>query len=72
MPAPQFTYACNTLYLATDPFAMDMVGQIHMTAKRKEMAVKINEHPRYTEYLRYGEKLGLGVADPKKIRLVKA
>jgi hypothetical protein len=31
------------------------------------MKVKVNEHPRYTEYLHYGERLGLGVADPQKI-----
>lgn len=72
MPAPQFTCALNTLYFATDPFAMDMVGQMHMTAKRREMGVKINEHPMFTEYIRYAEKLGLGVADPNKIQLVKA
>lgn len=72
MPAPQFTYPNHTLYFATDPFAMDMVGHNHMVVKRKAMGVKVNEHPRYTDYLRYAEKLGLGVVDPAKLQLVKA
>jgi hypothetical protein len=37
-------------------------------AKRKEKGIKVNEHPRYTEYLRYAEKLGLGITDPEKIK----
>ncbi|MCK5740082.1 hypothetical protein KAH55_12900 [bacterium] len=37
-----------------------------LVEKRKEMAVKVNEHPQYTNYLRYAEKLGLGVVDPEK------
>ena len=41
-----------------------------LVAKRKEMNVKVNEHPRFTEYLRYVERLGLGVADPKRIMVV--
>ncbi len=72
MPAPQFTYPNHTLYFATDPFAMDAVGQAHIIAKRKAMGVKVNEHPRYTDYLRYAETLGLGVVDPAKLQLVRA
>jgi len=41
-------------------------------AKRKEMGIAVNEHPRFTEFLYYAEKLGLGVADPARISLVKA
>lgn len=63
----QFTYLYNTLFFATDPFALDMTCQNLMVKKRKEMNVNVNEHPRFTEYLRYGERLGLGIADPKKI-----
>jgi hypothetical protein len=66
----QFVYPHNSLYLATDPFALDMVCHQHIVAKRKEMKVTVNEHPRYTEYLRYAERLGLGVADPAKIEHV--
>jgi hypothetical protein len=72
MPNAAFVYTNNTLYFATDPFAMDAVGHEQIVAKRKAEGVKVNEHPRYTDYLRYGEKLGLGVVDPKKLELVKA
>jgi hypothetical protein len=63
----KFTYIHNTLYFATDPFALDMTCHNILLNKRKEMKVKINEHPRYTEYLRYAERLNLGIADPQKI-----
>jgi len=39
--------------------------------KRKEMGVAVNENPRFTEYLRYAEKLGLGIADLQKIQHVR-
>ncbi len=71
MPNEAFMFAHRTLYLATDPFAMDMIGQLQIVEKRKAEKVKINEHPRFTEYLRYGQKLGLGIADPAKIQLVR-
>jgi hypothetical protein len=35
------------------------------------MGVAVNENPRFTEYLYYAEKLGLGIATPDKITLVK-
>ena len=66
MANASFAYLYKTLYFATDPFALDMVCQDKMVAKRKEMNVKVNEHPMFTEYLRYGEKLGLGTVDPLK------
>ncbi len=65
--AAQFVYDYNTLFFATDPFALDMVCHGLLVEKRKAMNVKINEHPRYTEYLRYAEKLGMGMASPEKI-----
>jgi len=68
MKNEQFVYPHHTLYFATDPFALDMICHNQIVAKRKEMGVKINENPRYTEYLRYAEKLGLGVADTNKIK----
>ncbi len=39
--------------------------------KRKEMGVRVNEHPKYSEYLRYAERLGLGIADPQKITHIR-
>lgn len=67
MPAAQFTYLYNNLFFATDPFALDMICHHILVAKRKEMNVTVNEHPRYTEYLRYAQRINLGIADPDKI-----
>ena len=68
----QFVYPNHSLYFATDPFALDMTCHRELVAKRKEMKIQVNENPRFTEYLRYAEKLGLGVADLEKIKLVQA
>jgi len=68
----KFIYANDSLYFATDPFALDAVCHRELVAKRKEMGIAVNEHPRFTAYLLYAEKLGLGVADPARITLVKA
>jgi len=67
MPAAQFGYDLCTLFFATDPFALDTVCHKLLVEKRKQMKVKVNEHPRYTEYLRYAERLGLGIASFEKI-----
>ncbi len=67
----QFRYVYNTLFFATDPFALDRLCQEILVAKRKEMGVKVNEHPRYTEYLRYAEQLGLGIGHLEKIEHVR-
>jgi hypothetical protein len=67
----QFVYPNHALYFATDPFALDMVCHRELVAKRKEKKVRVDEHPRYTDYLHYGERLGLGIADPQKIEHVK-
>ncbi|MFH1177400.1 MAG: DUF362 domain-containing protein [Acidobacteriota bacterium] len=67
----QFLYPNHSLYFATDPFALDMVCHRQLVAKRKQAGVTVNEHPRYTEYLHYAEKLGLGVANPERIKLVQ-
>jgi hypothetical protein len=68
----KFAYWLNTLYLSTDPFALDMVCQQAIVAKRKSMGVKVNEHPKFTEYLRYAERLGIGLVSPDRLRQVKA
>ena len=67
----KFTYIDNRIYLATDPFALDMICHNLLVAKRKTMGVTVNENPRFTEYLRYAERLGLGVADLNKIKHVR-
>jgi hypothetical protein len=66
-PLAQATWFLNSLYFATDPFALDMTCHNLLLAKRKEMKVQVNEHPKYTEYLRYAQRLGLGIADPARI-----
>ncbi len=68
----KFVYTNDSLYLATDPFALDTVCHRELIAKRRAMGATVNEHPRFTEYLRYGERLRLGVADPARITLVNA
>jgi len=65
----QYVYPHHTLYFGTDPFAMDTVCHHELVAKRRAMGIAVNEHPRFTEYLRLGEELGLGVADPARISL---
>ena len=63
----KFTYEKKSLFFATDPFALDMICHQQMVEKRKTMNVRVNEHPRFTDYLRYAETLGLGIADSEKI-----
>lgn len=67
----QFVYPNHSLYFATDPFALDMICHKQMVEKRKSMSVKVNEHPKFTEYLYYAEKLDLGIADVNKIQHIK-
>ncbi|MBN1940284.1 MAG: DUF362 domain-containing protein [Candidatus Aminicenantes bacterium] len=70
-PNAKFAYIDNKIYLATDPFALDMVCHNLLVAKRKEMGAPVNENPRNTEYLRYAEKLGLGVVAADKLTHIK-
>jgi hypothetical protein len=67
----QFVYANHSLYFATDPFALDMMCHQELTAKRREMGVTVNDNPRFTEYLRYAETLGLGVVNADKLQVLK-
>ncbi len=72
MPAPQFGWDHARLYFASDVFALDATCHALMVEKRKAMGIKVNEHPRFSEYLRYGERLGLGIADTTKIKFLHA
>jgi hypothetical protein len=67
----QFVYPNHSLYFATDPFALDMICHRQLGAKRVEMGIVANTNPRFTEYLHYAERLGLGIANPDKILHVK-
>ncbi|KPJ61122.1 MAG: hypothetical protein AMJ46_03755 [Latescibacteria bacterium DG_63] len=69
--AAKFAYVFNTLFFATDPFASDMVCQQLMVEKRKSMKVKVNEHPVYTDYLRYAQRLELGVVAPETMEHIR-
>jgi hypothetical protein len=70
-PLAQATWFMNTLFFASDPFALDMTCHNLLLSKRKEMNVKVNENPMYSEYLRYAERLGLGIVDPAKINFTR-
>ncbi|MFB3852381.1 MAG: DUF362 domain-containing protein [Vicinamibacterales bacterium] len=67
----QFVYPNASLYFATDPFALDMFCHNELMEKRREMGVAVNDNPRFTEYLHYGEELGLGIANPDRITVVR-
>ena len=67
----QFVYPNHSLYFATDPFALDMICHNELKEKRRAMGGTVNDNPRFTEYLTYGQTLGLGVADTGKITVVK-
>jgi hypothetical protein len=49
----------------------DFSANQELAAKRAEQGVKAGDNPRYTEYLRYAETLGLGVVAPDKLTVVK-
>ena len=66
----RFIYDYNTLFFATDPFALDMVCNNIIFEKRKSMDVKVNDHPMFTNYLKYAETLGLGITDIEKISVL--
>jgi hypothetical protein len=68
----KFAYLYNTLFFATDPFALDMVCHNLLVEKRKSMNVPVNENPRFTEYLRYAERSGLAVVSADKLNHIKA
>ena len=68
----QFVYPTHTLYFATDPFAIDMVCHRQLSAEAQgDGGDGSTSSPRFTDYLHYGEKLGLGIADPARIDLRK-
>jgi len=68
----KFCYLYGSLFFATDPFALDMVCHKLIVEKRKAMGVAVNENPRFTEYLRYAERLGLGAVSAPKLTHIKA
>ncbi len=71
MSSEPHIYPNQAIYLATDPFALDRYCHDLMVAKRKAEGVKVNDHPRYTDYFREAQSLGLGWGDPEKIQVIK-
>jgi hypothetical protein len=67
----QFVYDNYSLYFATDPFALDMMCHLELAEKRRAMGITVNDNPRFTDYLRYAETLGIGVASPDKMQIVR-
>ncbi|MBD3373392.1 DUF362 domain-containing protein [candidate division KSB1 bacterium] len=70
-PAAQFTTFYNRLFFATDPFALDRICHDLLVTMRKEKGIDVNEHPRFTQYLRYAEELGLGIVNPGKTEHIR-
>ena len=70
-PNAGFIYDYNTIFFATDAIALDLICHNILVEKRKAMKVDVNEHPKYTEYLRYAQQLQLGIADPDKIEIIE-
>lgn len=60
----------GSVYVATDPVAMDTVGWQLVDNLRKEKNLKsLKDSKREPRYIRTAGELGLGVADPNAIRL---
>jgi len=80
----QTVWAHRTLYFATDPVALDLVGRAAIDAKRVAMGLRPVEHARahghveaepavgplrQPRHIELAAELGLGVADPDRIDL---
>jgi hypothetical protein len=65
---PNYAFSHGTIYGSTDPVAIDSVAARNIEAWRK--MAKLPSIARRIEWLKFGEEMGIGVADPKKISLV--
>ncbi len=69
---PKVIYAANTLWLGTDPVALDAVGRAAIDAKRKqEGLVAIRETGRAWDHIELAAQKGVGIADLEKIKIEK-
>ncbi len=67
---PRVIYAANTLWLGTDPVALDAVGRAAIDAKRKqEGLVPIKESGRAWDHIELAAQKGLGIADLDRIKI---
>ena len=56
--------------LLASTFAVDAVCHQSLLEKRLAMGVKVNRHPMFSEYLRYAQRLGLGIGEVSQIKHV--
>lgn len=69
---PKVIYPQNSLWLGTDPVALDAVGFRVINAKRRAEGVPpLEETGRPLDHIGLAAKLGLGTDDPEKIQQVK-
>lgn len=67
---PQYICNYNTLLLGTDPVAVDRIGYGIVLQKRIEEGIQQEDSPRGRAFMEYAALLGLGEADPEKIKLI--
>ncbi len=69
---PKVIYPQNTLWIGTDPVALDTIGFNVINAKRKEKGINsLEESGRPTDHIELSAKKGLGISDLKKIKVQK-
>jgi len=69
---PKVIYPQNTLWIGTDPVSLDAVGFRVINAKRRTEGIPpLEETGRPLDHISLAAKLGLGIDDPEKIRVVK-
>jgi uncharacterized protein (DUF362 family) len=69
--APRWAWPFEGFLASTDPVALDSVGWRILEARRKETGLKpVRDEGREPRYIADAAKLGLGVADPKRIEVV--
>jgi hypothetical protein len=66
--APEYTYPLGALYFSQDPVAIDSLVRPKLEAWRK--GAKVAPLGPRTRYIETAARLGLGVADPKKIEFI--
>ena len=69
---PEFTYAGNAILAATDTVAIDYVGLKMLDAQRAQIAKESVEENGKAKHIFTGARLGLGVADMRRIDVVEA
>ncbi|HEY3821018.1 MAG TPA: DUF362 domain-containing protein [Polyangiaceae bacterium] len=67
---PQYVVPHESVYVSTDPVAVDAIGWAEVEKARAGFGLKtLKDEDREPAYIRYAEQFGVGVADLKKITL---